>query len=37
MNFNIKKNIDHTEKEVGISFDFCTDNSKECIKRNKFG
>jgi len=26
----------HTEKEMGISFDFCTDSSKECIKRNKF-
>ena len=35
-NFTIKKNINHTEKEIGISFDFCSDTSKECIKRNKF-
>jgi len=35
-NFKKKKNISRTEKEIGISYDFCTDNSKECLKRNKF-
>ncbi|MFX0043254.1 MAG: hypothetical protein ACFE8L_10100 [Candidatus Hodarchaeota archaeon] len=31
-----KKNIHRTEKEKGMTYDFCTDNSKECLKRNKF-
>jgi len=36
VNYNKKKNIGRIDKEIGISFDFCTDNSKECLKRNKF-
>jgi hypothetical protein len=35
-NFSVRRNTNHKSKEMGISFDFCTDNSKECIKRNKF-
>ena len=35
-NFNIKKNLDQREEEIGISFNFCNDYSKESIKRNKF-
>lgn len=34
--YNKKRNISHTEGERGITYDFCNENSKECLKRNKF-
>ena len=36
VNYIKKQHVRHTEKEIGISYDFCTDISKECLKRNKF-
>ncbi|MFX0007322.1 MAG: hypothetical protein ACFFA7_11280 [Promethearchaeota archaeon] len=35
-NTNKSHNKSSVIKHTGMSFDFCSDTSKECLKRNKF-
>jgi hypothetical protein len=32
----VNKQTIHPEKEKNISYEFCSENLKECIKRNQF-